>query len=618
MSRPSSFAESVKGLLKINSRFSKHIASNRGLVAGSFAALFAGVLFRALHPWPLKIVFDYLLIPTGNDADALAKILSDFGNGTILILAGLPIVLIMSFRALFMYLRKVGFALVGNRVLTAVRSELYDHIQRLPLNFHFQSRGGDLVVRVISDIGMLKEVVVTAFMPLVASFLTLLIMLSLMFWLNWKLALLVAITFPLYWIPTIKLGRRIQKVSRRQRKIEGGMASTAAESMAAIDVVKTLSLESMFSETFSGQNKSSLKDGVKAKRLTAKLESTVQVMTAISTASVVAFGGFQVLNGQLSAGSLLVFLSYLKSAFRPIQNFAKYTGRLAKASAAGERIIQVLDQEPDIVDGPESIEADPFDGQIAFEDLSYSYGSGNPVLKNLNLEIEKGETVAIVGPSGQGKSTLSRLVARLMDPSSGSVLIDGQDIKSFKIASLRKQIAVVLQNNLLFATSIRDNIALGLQSVSDEDIIAAAKLANAHQFISELPLGYDTIIGERGSTLSAGQRQRIAIARVAVKKVPILILDEPTTGLDEANKDVVIDALHRLSGNATTILITHDLDLAAKANRVVVLSDGKIVESGSHSELVKLDGDYATMFGQATNRRITIEDPFVDSKLGLN
>ena len=618
MSRPTSFLDSVRGLRRIQRRFQPHISANRKLVAGSFAALFAGVLFRALQPWPLKIVFDYLLVPTEESLGGLRGVLESLSNETILIGSGLAIIIIMSFRALFMYLRKVGFALVGNRVLTTVRSELYDHIQRLPLNFHFQSRGGDLVVRVISDIGMLKEVVVTAFMPLMASFLTLMVMLSLMFWLNWKLTLLVAITFPLYWIPTIKLGRKIQNVSRRQRKIEGGMASTAAESMAAIDVVKTLSLEKVFSETFSGQNKSSLKDGVKAKRLTAKLESTVQVMTAISTASVLAYGGFQVINGALSAGSLLVFLSYLKSAFRPIQDFAKYTGRLAKASAAGERIVQVLDQKPDIVDGPDSIEAEAFSGDITFENISYSYDASNPVIKDLNLSINQGDSIAIVGPSGQGKSTLGRLLPRLMDPQSGRVLIDGRDIKTFKVASLRKQIAVVLQNNLLFATSIRENISHGLLDVDEKDIIAAAKLANAHAFISRLPDGYDTVIGERGSTLSAGQRQRIAIARVAVKNVPILILDEPTTGLDEKNKEGVIEALQRLSETKTTILITHDLDLAAKADRIVVLSEGEIVESGTHTSLLKKGGEYASMHNQASIRRANFDRRFGSSEIRMN
>jgi ATP-binding cassette subfamily B protein len=466
----------------------------------------------------------------------------------------------------------------------------------LSLHFHTKARSGDLVARVISDVGQLRDVVVTAALPLCANILILFGMLGVMLYVNWQLALLALVTAPLFVLSTIRLGKRIKEVARAQRKREGMIAATASESIHAIKVVQALSLEDTFNQAFRNYNQKSLKDGVKGTRLAAKLERTVDVFIALSTALVLWYGTQLVLRGELSTGWLVVFLSYLKNAFKPTRDLAKYAGRLAKASASGERIIDLLQQEPDIRDLPEAVDAPRFRGAVRFENVSFSYEPSQLVLQNVELAVEPAQLVAIVGPSGNGKSTLVSLLLRLYDPQQGGVLIDGRDIRSFTLASLRAQISVVLQENVLFAASVRDNIAYGAPEASDAEIERAARLANAHDFILALPEGYNTVLSERGASLSGGQRQRIAIARAAVRNAPLLVLDELTTGLDEENEQIVVEAIERLARGRTTFAITHNLDMATRADLVVYLEDRQIVERETHAELMARDGRYAGLY----------------------
>jgi len=602
MAQPPSLRDSLPGLGRLLRRFWPYVRRERRLVTASLVALYAEIGLRLLEPWPLKVVLDRILAPStahGHAGSGL-HLLRDVDPATLLMLSALAVIGFAGLRALAAYYNTVGFALVGNRVLTAVRSELYSHLQRLSLSFHTRAKSGDLIVRVIGDVGFLQDVTVTAFLPLLANALTLVGIAAVMLWLNAPLTLLALATGPLFWVCTTRLSRRIRDTARRQRQQEGAMAATAAESIGAVKVIHALSLEGSFARVFTGQSRKNLATGAYATRLAAGLERTVDLLIAVATALTLWFGARLVLRGAMTPGDLVVFLAYLRNAFHPVRDFAKYTGRLAKASAAGERVLDVLDRTPDVRDLPGAVPAPAFRGAVRFDRVSFAYEPGRPVLEEIDCEISPGQHVALVGPSGSGKSTLVSLILRLYDPTAGRVLIDGRDIREYALASLRPQISVVLQDSLLFATTIRDNIAYGASGGPSpppaEAVEAAAGLANAHAFVAALPQGYDTVVGERGVTLSHGQRQRIAIARAAIRRAPIVVLDEPTTGLDKENEWAVIEALERLVAGCTTFLITHDLRLAARADLILYLDAGTVRERGTHAALLRANGRYAALY----------------------
>ena len=369
-----------------------------------------------------------------------------------------------------------------------------------------------------------------------------------------------------------------------------------------MQVVQALSLESMLEKSFAKQNQKSLKESAEAQRLRAGQERLVEILVAVATALVLWRGVQLTIQGAVTPGDLLVFITYLKIAFKPMRQLAKYTGQIAKATASGERIISLMEIQPDVRDCRGAIAAPPFRGAVQCQNVTFAYRPEQGILRNLSFTVQPGEQVAIVGPSGSGKSTLVSLLLRLYDPIEGGVLIDGHDLREYTLASLRPQISIVLQDSVLFATSVGDNIAYGNPHATPDDIVAAAQLANAHEFIMALPDGYDTPLGERGATLSGGQRQRLAIARAAVRNAAIVILDEPTTGLDNASEHLVTEALQRLTQNRTTFWISHNLHTAQDADQIFYLEQGQLQERGTHPELMALNGHYARLYRLQENQ----------------
>lgn len=610
--KPKNIQQAIPGLQRLVRRFWPQIAKQKGLLTLAGLALIAKVLSRLIAPWPLKLIFDFVLVPDAHNAELDWPLLRDMSTSMLLFVLSFAIIATSLLRATAAYISLVGLSVAASRIIADIRADLYAHIQQLSLSFHYQSKSGDLITRITSDIDTLRSATVNATLPLIVDTLTLISMIGVMFWIDWELALIGMLVFPLFILSSFKLTKRIKKVSRQQRKRESAMAATVAESIGAIKVVQALSLEERLGRLFASDNRQSLEDSAYTQQLTAGLQRTAEVLVAIATALVLWRGAIIVQQGNATPGDLLVFITYLKTAFKPTRDLAKEASKISKATASGERIIDLFDVVPRIQDRSDAIAAPRFKGDISYQNISFAYDtqlSGNDrnsrsnkspthstVLKNISFTIKAGERIAFVGPSGGGKSTLVSLLLRLYDPLCGRVCIDGRDIRDYQLASLRQQISIVLQESMLFGTTVRENIAYGTVGATDTDIEQAAKLANAHEFIMKLPHGYDTLMSERGATLSGGQRQRIAIARAAVRKARIVILDEPTVGLDNKSEKAVSEALAHLSQDCTTFLITHDLRASINFDRIFYIENGQLIEQGTHPELIKQGEHYAALY----------------------
>jgi ATP-binding cassette subfamily B protein len=605
--------EVIPGLVGLTRAFWPQIRARGHLIALSGLALLCAVGARLLEPWPLKLIFDWIIVPNhpapiSENAFWLHTLDPASDAGILLAILAFTFITIAGIRVLSEYLASVGMALAATRIVSDIRARMFGHLQRLSLRFHHKARSGDLITRFTYDMERIRDTAVTALLPLVANLLTIVLMFGVMFWLNWQLALIPLVVMPFFYLSSIRSGSRIQSVVREHRKRDGALAATAAEAIGAIKLVQALDLADLQERAFAQQNKKSLKQGAKAQRLAAALERKVEFILAAATALVLWHGVHLVIAGVITPGTLILFITYLKFVFRPIRQVAKYVTKIARATASGERVLEILETAPEIRDRPGAITAPRFRGHIQFENVSFGYDENKPILSDISFRVLPGEHVALVGPSGSGKSTIISLLLRLYDPQAGRILIDGQDILTMKVDSVRRQIGVVLQESLLFGVSIRDNISYGGLDADQQAVESAARLANAHAFIDELENGYDTIIGERGATLSGGQLQRIAIARAAIREAPIMILDEPALGLDNANRREVTTALERNMRGKSVIMITHDLVESRKFDRIVVIENGRVVEQGTHDTLMKRRGPYHALYlHQVNGNRIDSE-----------
>jgi ATP-binding cassette subfamily B protein len=599
--------EVIPGLVSMTRAFWPQIRARGHLIALSGLALLCSVGARLLEPWPLKLIFDWIIVPS-DSAPNLESIpwlnaAEPLGNvGMLLAILALTFIAIAGIRVMCEYFAAVGMALAATRIVTDIRARMFGHLQRLSLRFHHKAKSGDLITRFTYDMERIRDTAVTALLPLVANILTIVLMFAVMFWFNWQLALIPLIVMPFFYVSSMRTGNKIQGVVREHRKRDGALAATAAEAIGAVKLVQALNLGALQEKAFASQNKKSLKQGAKAQRLAAALERKVEFILAIATALVLWRGVQLVMAGTITPGTLILFITYLKFVFRPMRQVAKYVTKLSRATASGERVMEILETAPEVKDRPGAISAPRIRGNIQFENVSFSYDEDKPILSNISFNVSPGERVALVGSSGSGKSTIISLLLRLYDPQEGRILIDGHDMLDFKVDSLRQQIGVVLQESLLFAVSIRDNIAYGGLDADQDAIEAAARLANAHAFISDLENGYDTVIGERGATLSGGQLQRIAIARAAIRGAPVMILDEPTLGLDNVNRREVSAALEQNMQGKSVILVTHDLMDSRNFDRIVVIDNGCVAEQGTHESLMKLRGHYHALYSNQVNQ----------------
>jgi len=563
----------------------------------AFIAVLGQTLSDVLEPWPIKIVIDNILQSKKLPSWLAGSVVEIFGQDKMAILnfAVAAVAAIAVVGAISSYFEKYLTTSVSQWVTHELRRTLYNHIQRLSLAEHDKAQTGDLISRVTSDIGAVQDFINSALLGILVNVLTLIGMTAVMLYINWRFTLIALSIAPALFVVVYSFTRRIKKASHALRKKESELVSVVEEVLTSVRVVKAFAREDFEVTRFESQSLENVEKALEARGIKAKLSPIVDVMVAIGTCLVLGYGARLALAGQLSAGVLIVFLLYLGKMYKPMRELSKMTDTVSKAIVGYERIQEVLEIEARVRDLPRARRAPRFKGKIEFERVNFAYDEKSPVLKDVSFSIEPGYTAAIVGPSGTGKTTIISLIPRFYDPQSGRVKIDSADIRSYTLKSVREQISFVLQETLLFHASVWDNIAYGKPDATSEQIMRAARQANADEFIEKLPEGYGTMIGERGATLSGGQRQRIAIARAIIRDSPILILDEPTSGLDSTSEHAVIEAMHRLMEGKTSIVIAHHLNAIRHANVIFVVKDSELVEQGSHEELLAAGGLYAEL-----------------------
>lgn len=556
-----------------------------------------------LRPWPLKLIIDNVLL--GKSLPPSQRSFETFFTNEkvwIIVAVASLLILLSAVKGLSIFAQISITSRIGYRMAHALRRELFSHLQGLSLAFHKRSRAGELLTKVTSDTNSVRDAFSEFALTLVTEVLTLIGMVGIMFAMNVELSLVVLATFPLLTAISVYRFRRIRDSARKVRRAEGNLASRVSETLHAIATVKAFGRERYESERFESESSETLNESIRTARLEAASSRAADIVNAVGTSAVLVFGSLQALRGHITPGSLLIFVSYMNSLYVPIRTLAKLSAKLSRALVSAGRISDILGIEPEVEDRPGALDATELRGDISFHQVSFDYGRGKPVLRNISFDISAGQKVALLGPSGAGKSTIISLILRLNEVQRGEILIDGINVKDYKRESLRQRIGIVMQDTVMFGASIRENIAYGKVEATTEEISNAANAANAHEFISKLEDGYDTIVGEQGGMLSGGQRQRIAIARAFVRNASILVLDEPMAGLDVESEEAVRDALQRLMRGKTCLLITHDLTAAAAADRVLILERGRIVEQGNPLELIETGERYRHLWGTYLTR----------------
>ncbi len=548
-----------------------------------------------LRPWPLKIVVDYVLsgqtMPPG-----LARALAWLpGSADREVLLGWCLVGMLCF-ALLGWALSVAAAQAniafGKRMDYDLAADLFGHLQRLSLRYHGRQPVGDLIRRVTSDSDCVSKIVVNALLPVFSSVMCLFAMFAVMWRLDRQLTIVALVVVPYMVMVFRRYAEPMLERGYEQEEIEGKLYDVTEQTLSSIKVVQAFGREEQADHRFRSIADAVIRAALAATGVQFRFGIGMGLATAVGTAAVLWVGATHALDGRLSAGSILVFLSYLGSLYGPLEALMYTSATIQGASGSARRVLEVLETECDVADRPGALPMPSVRGHVCIDRVQFGYEPDRPVLSDVSLEARPGEMVAIVGPTGAGKSTLASLLLRFFDPWQGRITIDGHDLRSVQLGSVRSQVAFVPQEPFLFPVTIAENIAYGRPSSSRAEIEACARAANAHAFIERLPRGYDTPVGERGATLSGGERQRLSVARALILDAPILVLDEPTSALDAETEGLMLDTLDRLMAGRTTLIIAHRLSTIRRADRIVVLRDGRVVESGAHHELLGSEGLY--------------------------
>jgi ATP-binding cassette subfamily B protein/subfamily B ATP-binding cassette protein MsbA len=479
-----------------------------------------------------------------------------------------------------------------------MRVRLFEHVQKLSLAFHTRSQSGDLLMRLTGDVNNLRDLFVGILISFLTSSLVVVTIIGIMLVMDWQLTLLVLCILPLTLVVSALTGLRIRRAAHRQRRRESKISVAAHEALIGMPIIQAFGREDSAQRVFERQTRGSFREGMRVARLEALASQWTEIILALGTAIVVLWGARGVLATPPTntPGDLLLFYFYLRTLNKPVRGYARLISRAARATASAERVMEIMRIEPDIADSPGASEAPPLRGHITLRNVHFGYG-GEPVLRGVDLEIRPGEKVAIVGASGSGKSTLCSLIPRFYDPDGGQVLLDGVDVRTCKIESIRNQIAIVLQDPMLFGMSVFENIALGEPTSTAEHVERAARRAQAHGFIRMMPDGYDTVLAERGLSLSQGQKQRLALARSFLRRAAILILDEPTSNVDAKSERLIAKGIRKLNNDTTCLVITHNIRIIEHVDRVVLLDQGRITKIWTPQELVADGGLGANLRG---------------------
>ncbi len=561
-----------------------------------FLAMLVETLMSLATPWPLKIILDNVV---GDHKMSpwlhhlFRPLLESGSKAQVAAVAASLYVLISLLGAIASYIDNYFTESAGQWVAHDLRMRMYGHLQRLSLGYYNTHQTGTILSTITTDIQTIQGFASSSTLNILVDMLTIVCMLGLMFWLNWDFTLIALAVTPFLLLFVSRFKKAVKTATHEVRKEQSEIVAVVQQGLESMQVVKAFGQERTEEDLLATVSHATVAAALKARSVKALLSPVVTVTVAVCTALVLWRGAILILNHSMTIGELTVYLAYLTRFFKPVKDLATTTNAIAQVSVGAERVRTILDTDDITPEKTNGLEPTTLQGAVEFQQVAFGYDAETPILTDVSFTIKPGEFVGVVGPTGAGKSTIVSLIPRFYDVQSGNVLVDGENVRDYKLKHLRDQIGYVLQETILFRGTIFENIAFGRPAATREDVIAAAKLANADEFISRMPLGYDTVVGERGSTLSGGQRQRIGIARVMVRNSPILLLDEPTAALDSESEKLVIDALQKLMKGKTVIAIAHRLSTIKNASQIIVIDRGVVAESGSHEQLMALSGIYA-------------------------